>query len=334
MEYNGSFRTARIRQRSVGAITLFLLVVHVMQGGLQIVQGWTPTGNMRSHRDSHASTELKQAVQVQQTFSDVISEGPRHDPMSGNTLHLTTTTGASTTQHTLSPFERLCANWVDVKYHQALDLKCPFMRRRATDILDSIDEVMRFLVIRHKSLHLLGPPPAYGCDGDTCDKLLGLTLEETKDAITRDWKVDTKKGYYITGRLNATLYRDDCFFDGPDPDMPIRGLRKYLNAASQLFEQKTSRMELLSLETTDDGKIVAEWRMNGVLRLPWKPKLPTWTGITTYHLDHNGLIYKHTETWDMSVIRAFVVTLWPDLARYIWRETGAEISPSQEDVIA
>jgi hypothetical protein len=29
------------------------------------------------------------------------------------------------------------------------------------------------------------------------------------------------KGYYVTGRLSKPIYRDDCLFDGPDPDMCV-----------------------------------------------------------------------------------------------------------------
>ena len=90
------------------------------------------------------------------------------------------------------------------------------------------------------------------------------------DTIRSDWNPEPKrqyiasekynslqpkdhKGYYITGKLNTTIYRDDCWFDGPDPDMPVRGVRKYLNAASQLFDVSASTAELLSLEIGDNS---------------------------------------------------------------------------------
>lgn len=151
------------------------------------------------------------------------------------------------------------------------------------------------------------------------------------------------RGYYITGKLNSTIYTDDCLFDGPDPDMPVRGLRKYLSAASHLFDAKQSSAELLSLELVqneegkghghDDnfsdgevtggsggGKIVARWRIEGVLMLPWRPAVKPWTGKTTYHLNEEGLIHFHEEEWDISVLEAFVCTVWPELGQRIWGE--------------
>jgi len=317
------------------------------------------------------------------------------------------TTGAATTvptsvpvtaaavTSTLNPIEFWCTTHMDVLYDKSLSMKCPFFRRRTTDLLDGIDMIMRFLVIRHKSLPLIGPPPscrsiaATGsafCRTSTNSNAVekkhkNLNVHDLLEIIRIDWKsttstsnkgVTTKtkiinqpqqnknnhKGYYITGRLNTAIYRDDCLFDGPDPDMPVRGLRKYLNAASQLFDTKTSTAELLSLEiingnsignsidsscndnfndndedapvilTTRKEKmtttkattttIVARWKLQGVLQLPWHPSLPVWTGKTVYHLDNEHMIYCHEEFWDISVLQAFTQTLWPNVGNFIY----------------
>jgi hypothetical protein len=260
------------------------------------------------------------------------------------------------------------------RYEQALSIKCPFFRRRAADLLDGIDLTVRFLIIRHKSLlpsflvpsalSSSSPPP--GCWRSKSDehtaKQQNLSQTEVLEILRSDWcsagiivgggaRVSVignnnnnnnqrgtpqkiNKGYYITGKLTTSIYRDDCVFDGPDPDMPVRGLRKYLNAASQLFDPKHSYAELLSLEgeverdnidgntmgdgtrnaatTSSSSRIVARWKMKGRLRLPWKPYTPEWTGSTTYYRDNDGLIYRHEETWDTSVLQAFLQTLLPD----------------------
>jgi len=165
---------------------------------------------------------------------------------------------------------------------------------------------------------------AYRCEGDTCQKRFGIELNELLEEIRHDWREDTKKGYYITGRVNTGLYRDDCIFDGPDPDMPVRGLRKYLNAASQLFDPSKSTCELVSLRIQDNSVVVAQWRMNGRLRLPWKPWIPEVRGSTTYHTDRNGLICLHEETWDISVLQAFLQTLLPQVAQLFWEDSNLQ----------
>ena len=203
-------------------------------------------------------------------------------------------------------------------YSKALAIKCPFLRRRCSDMLETVDAVLRNGLLHDPDR--MGPPLAYRCEGDTCAKAIGITLAELCTAIRKDWREDTNKGYYITGKINTSLYRDDCIFDGPDPDMPVRGLRKYLNAASQLFDPSKSTCELLSLQI-QNGAVVATWRIRGRMRLPWKPDLPVVTGKTTYYRDLNGLIYLHKETWDISVFRAFLETFFPDMAHKFWKQT-------------
>jgi hypothetical protein len=226
----------------------------------------------------------------------------------------------------LTPIEKWCVLRMDLWYSKSLRIKCPFFKRRTADLLDGVDMVMRFVVIRHKSLDVIGPPP--GCRSSTMSrtKHKGLDSTQISHIIQQDWRQDTDKGYYITGRLNTTIYRDDCLFDGPDPDMPVKGLRKYLNSASHLFDHETSTAELQDLVVVDDTTIQARWKISGVLHLPWHPKLPEWTGTTTYNLDQQGLVYLHKETWDMSVWQAFTQTLLPQVADKIWNTRHQAIS--------
>ena len=294
--------------------------------------------------------------------------------------------------HTLNPVEMWCTTNLSRWYRQSLKIKCPFFRRRSTDLLDGLESIMRFLIIRHKSLPLIGPPLAWTATRTTTDnihtvmvdglsrtshgscpwyattssadtdsrKTTNLSPQTLLDIIRNDWKPTTSKGYYLTGKLSQSIYRDDCFFEGPDPDMPVRGLHKYLNAASQLFETKSSTAELLDISIIKNKRvveeeeeifrenpvtntfpltirdritssssssgfdddvpfvIVAEWKLSGVLHLPWHPKLPTWTGRTIYHFDSNHLVKRHEEEWDISVLQAFTQTLWPQLGNKIW----------------
>jgi hypothetical protein len=238
-------------------------------------------------------------------------------------------------------------------YDRATLIPCPFFRRRVSDALDACDQLIRFWLIRHKSMPLpwlelqMGSPSAWRCKGDTSPKRMGIAIDDLAQIIRHDWNNNNNhhhhKGYYITGRLTHGIYRDDCFFDGPDPDMPVRGLRKYLNAASQLFEVRHSTAELVNLQIIssvdpdheqrnddDDHRpttavvVVAHWRLNGVLKLPWHPKLPELTGRTYYYPDTNGLIYRHVEQWDQSVLQAFVGTFWPPIQDKLVRAFSAK----------
>jgi hypothetical protein len=232
-------------------------------------------------------------------------------------------------------------NSLDSLYDKSSAIRCPFFRRRVADAIDNTAVLMNFLVIRHKSLPWVSDllddpnysPELFSCPGckpygryikrladGTAVKTRHLSLSAIEDRIRLDWVggVTEKQGYYITGKLDSTIYRDDCLFKSPDPDMPVRGLRKYLSAAAQLFDQRQSCAELLSISSNEDGGdmgngiVEVSWKLSGVINLPWHPTVEPWTGCTKYHLDNQGLIYLHEEHWDISVWRAFLGTLYSE----------------------
>ena len=110
-------------------------------------------------------------------------------------------------------------------YEQCIKIKCPFFRRRAFDMIESITSVMRFIIInRHKSIDSFEffDNNILKFENDT--KVYNLDMTDISKIIQSDWEGNYNgKGYYITGRLSKYIYKDNCIFDGPDPDMPIKG---------------------------------------------------------------------------------------------------------------
>ena len=229
----------------------------------------------------------------------------------------------------IDPFDAILGDL----YNKSSMIKCPFFKRRAADLIDSLSMIWQFLYIRHKSLDIAFLPLPPGCralgrhiqraEDGTVIKTRGLCVSDIANLVEKDWingKEGCTKGYYITGKLNSAIYRDDCFFEGPDPDMPVKGLRKYLDAASKLFDNRSSHAEFLGMEFNEnDRHIDIRWRLSGILMLPWHPSVKPWTGKTRYIIDEEGLIKSHIETWDISVIEAFICTLFPDLGEKIWK---------------
>jgi hypothetical protein len=156
--------------------------------------------------------------------------------------------------------------------------------------------------------------------------MVGLELGERRRLIERDF---VERQYYVTGRLTAGLYREDCVFDGPDPDVPVRGLRKYVDATRGLFFRPASKVELLAIEEDGAGGVVAWWRLEGVLNLPWRPAIKPYTGRTRYVFDADGLVLRHEEEWAIGVVDAFGSTLFPRLGGRF----GAPPAPSAQELV-
>lgn len=181
-------------------------------------------------------------------------------------------------------------------------IPCPFFKRRATDVLEAALGVGRFILARHKSLLVFAPRSKGGA------KVTGLAPEAVLEVIRNDFQ---DRRYYITGQLTREVYSDTCFFDAPDPDMPVRGLEKYISAISNLFEKRHSDLELLDTQVLAPDMLLSRWRLEATLKLPWRPKIKAYTGVTLYELDHHGLICRHTELWSISAADAFVSTVLP-----------------------
>lgn len=203
---------------------------------------------------------------------------------------------------------------VDVRlataHEQAQAVPCPFFRRRFTDTVESAQLVMRWVHARHKSLPIEQPAIPLPFAGD---KLEHLALTALADVLREDFG----RHAYVNGRLTRAVYDDDCLFDGPDPDMPVRGVRKYCLAVSGLFDVRRSECRLLGEPLVDERArtIRCHWRLSGRLRLPWKPEFKPYLGCTTYHIDPNtGLISKALEKWSIHPFIAFLSVVLPRLA--------------------
>lgn len=198
---------------------------------------------------------------------------------------------------------------------QTRQIRCPFFRTRAYDAVESVLAVLRFIVARHKSIAVpFLPPRPMGT------KTPRRPLADVMELVAEDFRA---RQYYVTGRLSQEVYADDCFFDSPDPDMPVATLGRYVDALKGLFDAETSRVDLLDLYTDGERSFVATWRLSGCLKLPWRPAIKPYVGVTRYELNSAGLICAHTETWSVSAAEAFASTLVPALGRF-----GAAAAPA------
>lgn len=78
------------------------------------------------------------------------------------------------------------------------------------------------------------------------------------------------------GDISTQIFRDDCQFI--DPTNSVSSLSRYQNALRILFDPNQSYVKLLEPLTIDKSKnmITARIESGGVLKLPWKPKIPSY----------------------------------------------------------
>jgi hypothetical protein len=91
---------------------------------------------------------------------------------------------------------------LEAQMERAARIRCPFFRRRATDLIEAAGVVLAFLLARHKSLDFT-PPKATG------PKTVGLSAAAVMAIVVSDF---TDRRYYVTGHLTKEIYSDACLF--------------------------------------------------------------------------------------------------------------------------
>mmetsp|Transcript_35645 Transcript_35645/g.72650 ORF Transcript_35645/g.72650 Transcript_35645/m.72650 type:complete len:334 (+) Transcript_35645:91-1092(+) len=231
-------------------------------------------------------------------------------------------------------------------------IRCPFFRRRASDLLEAAVLCGRWLASRHKSIDLtfglfplttLARPSEVKLIAANARKLRDLPLTSLAALLSDDFAL---RQCQVTGRLSREIFDESCIFDGPDPDMPVTGVGKYLSASRNLFNHAQSRCDLLGVglvpappKYLGDGHdrkeptgtwaghkgegVLVLWRIEGTINLPWHPSIKPYLGATLFQRqcvsseeNGHGLITQATEWWSTSAADAFLSTV------PAWRESG------------
>lgn len=76
-----------------------------------------------------------------------------------------------------------------------------------------------------------------------------------------------EKEWFVTGNVNPMYFSDD--FEFQDPDVQVEGIDEYAKGVRKIFDQETSRAEILSTQineetsTTERPIITIQWRLSG-----------------------------------------------------------------------
>lgn len=100
--------------------------------------------------------------------------------------------------------------------------------------------------------------------------------------------------------ISYEIYTKDICFR--DPVNKFKGKFNYhiifwtLRFHARLFFTQID-FDLHDVSQTAQDRILANWTVRGVLRVPWKARI-FFNGYSTYTLNKDGLIYNHIDTWD------------------------------------
>ncbi|XP_062186919.1 uncharacterized protein LOC133890533 isoform X2 [Phragmites australis] len=116
---------------------------------------------------------------------------------------------------------------------------------------------------------------------------------------------DYRRAYFLTGDFTPSIYAENCLFE--DPTIKFRGRSRYsqnLDLLVPFFDSPSLELENIEKGSRVETKFVkATWKLRTYLRLPWRPLIAI-RGNTTYDLNKDYKVIRHSESWDVSALEA------------------------------
>jgi hypothetical protein len=118
-------------------------------------------------------------------------------------------------------------------------------------------------------------------------KATGLSLDALADRVRAELAA---REWFVTGDLPPELFSDAFTFK--DDSVATAGVRSYALGVRKLFDQATSRVELVSVAPDAAARALrVVWRLQGRVNLPLRPTIAPYVVTTTLGVDANtGLI--------------------------------------------
>jgi len=137
------------------------------------------------------------------------------------------------------------------------------------------------------------------------------------------------KEWFVTGNVNPIYFSDE--FEFQDPDVKLTGIENYAKGVNKLFDQKTSRAQIKSVEVNQnvENTITVTWRLSGKVNigpgggLPIKPYIC----YTDFKIDaESGLIVFQEDRFDIPQWDILLSALFPFLIGKVTKEAAEPIT--------
>jgi hypothetical protein len=128
-----------------------------------------------------------------------------------------------------------------------------------------------------------------------------------------------EKEWFVTGRVNPSYFSND--FEFQDPDVQLKGIEEYARGVRKLFDQSTSRAEIMSTvvnttaSTEDKPMITCTWRLSGGVNIAFGLSIKPYIVFTDFVVDpETSLIISQEDRFD--------IPGWDILLRWVRQDFG------------
>lgn len=156
-----------------------------------------------------------------------------------------------------------------------------------------------------------------------CPMLPLETLAQVLDyeLYNREW--------FVTGNVNPSYFSEK--FEFQDPDVKLVGIENYARGVNKLFDQSTSRAEIISVQVSDEKEntITVRWRLSGKVNIgPFGGlSIKPYICITDFTVDpSNGLIVFQEDSFDIPQWDILLSALFPFLIGKITKDPAPAVT--------
>jgi hypothetical protein len=123
-----------------------------------------------------------------------------------------------------------------------------------------------------------------------------------------------EKEWFVTGRVNPSYFSEA--FEFQDPDVQLKGIEEYARGVFRLFDQETSRAEIISTlvntadSTPEKPMITCTWRLSGNVKILFGLPIKPYIVYTDFVVDPDSSLILFQED-------RFDIPQWDILIRYV-----------------
>ena len=170
---------------------------------------------------------------------------------------------------------------------------------------------------------------------DTADPLADIDFNAPKSpklslqdlASVLDYELYNKE-WFVTGQVNPIYFDDKFTFQ--DPDVKLTGIEEYARGVLKLFDQSTSRAEIIStvVNTTVPNTITVTWRLSGGVSIGPGLTIKPYICYTDFTVDEeSGLIVFQEDRFSIPGWDILLSALFPFLIGKVTSEPAPEVEP-------
>lgn len=124
-----------------------------------------------------------------------------------------------------------------------------------------------------------------------------------------------EKEWFVTGNVNPIYFASNFRFQ--DPDVKLEGIEAYARGVNKLFDQETSRAEIISTivnPSLGPNMITCTWRLSGNAKIGPGLQIKPYIVYTDFRVDpESGLIDFQEDRFDLPTWDILLSSLFPFL---------------------